>query len=70
MSEYRLGDHLVWEGKGVRTPGRRPPGGNYTGEAYTECPNCGREYWLIVTVESDVIVKAATDRDREDYGDP
>jgi hypothetical protein len=68
LLEYRVGDPLVWEGRGVRTPATRPPGGDYMGEAYTECPNCSLDYWLVVTVENDVIVSAATDLDREDYG--
>jgi hypothetical protein len=68
--DYRLGDRLQWEGKGVRTPTHRPPEGNFVGEAFTECPSCGREYWLLIAVESDVIASAATDMDREDYADP
>ncbi len=68
--EYHVGDRLVWEGKGVRTPPHRPRDGNYSGEAYTECPNCGRAYGLVVTVESDVIAAAGTDWEREDYAKP
>lgn len=65
--EYSLGDTLIWEGKGIRTPSRRPPNGDYQGEAYTECPVCGKPYWLLVRVRGDILAEAVTDWDHEDY---
>lgn len=67
--EYRLGDRLIWEGRGVRTPSERPTNGNFSGEANTECPGCGCEFWLMIDIESDRIVRAVTDWEREDYPD-
>src|SRR5881296_365854 len=69
LREYRLGDKIVWEGRGVRTPSRRPPGGNYTAEAYSECPNCGKPFWLRIVVQEDLIAEAQVDLDREEYPD-
>ncbi len=69
LIHYQLGDRLTWEGRGVRTPNRRPEGGNYVGEAYTECPNCGESFYVLIHVESDILVRTETDWDREDYGE-
>jgi len=66
--DYRLGEKMRWNGKGLRTPAMRPLNGDFSGEAYTECPCCGRDFWLLVEVESDVILRAETDWERDDYG--
>ena len=67
LREYRIGDRLEWKGRGVRTPRLRPPGGDFDSEAYVECPKCGREFWLQVTIRGDVIRSAIVDVDRDDY---
>jgi predicted RNA-binding Zn-ribbon protein involved in translation (DUF1610 family) len=64
--DYRIGEPVIWEGRGVRTPDRRPAGGNFDGEAYSECPSCGREIWLLIHVRDDLIAGAELDQDRED----
>jgi hypothetical protein len=66
LLEYRVGDSIVWKGRGVRTPSQRPANGDYLGEAFTICPNCHQEFWLLLTVRNDVIVRAEVDRDREE----
>lgn len=65
LIEYRLGDRIRWEGKGVRTPAHRPPGGNYVGPAYTECPNCGKPFWLRIAVEADELASVEPTKTRE-----
>ncbi|GLZ30164.1 hypothetical protein Lesp02_23540 [Lentzea sp. NBRC 105346] len=70
LTSYRVGDQLTWEGKGVRTPTHRPENGNFAGEAYAECPACGRDYWLNVRVEHDVIISYEVDADRPGYVKP
>ncbi|HEX6340287.1 hypothetical protein [Umezawaea sp.] len=70
LVRYRRGDVLRWEGKGVRTPAHRPEGGDYRGEAYAECPACGRDFWLVVHVEHDVITSYEVDAERPGYVNP
>ncbi len=65
--EYRLGDRLIWEGRGTRTPSQRPVDGCFQGEGYTECPQCGNAFWTQVNVQSDILVDATVDWDREEY---
>lgn len=65
--EYRLGDRLAWEGKGVRTPAGRPPDGDFEGEGYTECSVCGNSFWTRIHVRADVIETVEVDWDREEY---
>jgi hypothetical protein len=67
LDRYHLGDRLLWDGGGVRVPRRRPPGGNFTGDAYAECPSCQRDFWLTVTVCDDVIERAEVDPTRKGY---
>jgi hypothetical protein len=70
LTEYHVGDRLIWIGRGVRTPRERPPDGNFQSDAYAECPACGKDFWLLVTVRDDVIVSASVDADREAYHKP
>lgn len=67
LVSYRIGDTITWEGRGVRTPTHRPPGGNYRGPAYVECPNCGRDYWLEVEISNDIITSFDIDLSRPGY---
>ena len=64
---YHLGDKLRWEGAGISTPRKQPLDGNYTDEAYVECPNCHRDFWLTVRVLHDVISSATIDLSKKGY---
>jgi hypothetical protein len=65
--DYRLGDPLIWEGKGVRTPAQRPANGDFEGEGYTECSVCGNAFWTRIRVRGDIIETVEVDWDREEY---
>jgi hypothetical protein len=67
LDTYHLGDRFRWTGDGVCTPRKRPEGGDYTGDAYTECPHCHRDFWLIVKVRNDIIESAEVDSTRKGY---
>src|SRR5574342_264800 len=67
LTRYRIGDQLRWEGPGITTPQTRPEGGNYDDEAYVVCPHCDRDFWLIISVRSDVIVSATIDAAKQPY---
>jgi hypothetical protein len=57
-SEYHIGDRLRWEGQELGLPEQRPKGGNVDSVAYATCLRCERDFWLIVSIRSDVIVGA------------
>ena len=67
MIEYRIGDIYKWAKKGGPEKGGRPPEGTCDGEGYTECPSCGRDFFLRVKIESDIVKSAEPDPDREPY---
>lgn len=64
LSTYRLGDRIAWADKGPRHPSQPPPHGDYEGEGYAECPVCGKDYWLELTVRGAVLAEATVDRSR------
>src|ERR1043165_211112 len=53
MDKYKLGDTLTWIGGGKPYHKGRPADGNFVGEGYVECPNCHRDFWLIIKVTND-----------------
>lgn len=58
LKTYRLGDRLQWESAQRRPPVGRPKDGDYDGEAYIECPLCGKDFWLLISVKNDIIQSA------------
>lgn len=67
LTYYHIGDRLQWDGMGVKTPETRPEEGNYDDEAYVVCPRCERDFWLVVSVRKDIIVKAMVDPTKQPY---
>jgi len=67
LQRYRLGDTLRWAGGYRNKPPRRPDGGIADGEGYTECPHCGKDFWVHVYVREDQISEARPDPDRPGY---
>ena len=64
LRDYGLGDRIEWGTKGLRSPSRRPPGGDHDGEGYAECPRCGKDYWVRITVRNDAITAVQIDPGR------
>lgn len=69
LAEYKLGDYLQWSdnGRGLRFPKTRPLDGNMEGEAYVECPNCNKDFWLKVSIQADRISSVQVDVTRKGY---
>ena len=64
---YRIGDRYRWiVGKAVQNGGR-PENGNIDGNGYSECPFCGRDFFVIVHIRSDVIEGAIANDAKEAY---
>ena len=67
MLDLSPGDEYPWRpGKGVQNGGRSNRG-DIDGEGYTECPHCGKEFFLKVIVRLDRIVGVEADADRRGY---
>jgi hypothetical protein len=64
---YHLGDTIEWGTKGLRYPRVRPEGGNFEGDGYVECPNCGKDYWVTIKVVNDVISSAEVNVEKPGY---
>lgn len=55
MSRLALGEVYPWRERGCVVEGGRPPGGNCEGKGYTECPHCGKDFFVKVLVSGDVL---------------
>lgn len=56
LDTYRLGDELKWAAGRARSPHqRRPQDGSSVGEGYVCCPNCEKDFWIIIKIEYDAI---------------
>lgn len=66
LDRYALGDTVVWAERSAQGI-RRPEGGHGEFEAYAECPACNKDFWLCLTVRSDVLVRFEVDVAREGY---
>lgn len=53
VAALRVGDRYPWNHSGM--PSRRPAGGSAVGDGYCECPACGRDFFVAVVVENDVV---------------
>ena len=63
---YQVGDPVEWfEGGGGDAA--RPPEGRLDGEAYAECPECQKDFWLTVHVRNDRFESAEIDHTRKGY---
>ena len=61
----RVGEAYPWNHPAM--PAARPPGGNAVGDGYAECPACGRDFFVRVVVECDVVRHLEPDPDRPGY---
>ena len=67
LIDYQLGDTVEWRpGKSVQKGGQ-PHEGTMDGEGYAECPECGKDYFLLVHVRNDKIVSVSPDPNRAPY---
>jgi hypothetical protein len=67
LEAYHLGDTIRWREVSGRPPQTRPPEGNHVGEGYVECPNCHKDFWIVIDVRRDVIDSARIDTATEGY---
>jgi ribosomal protein S27AE len=57
----KIGDTVPWVPGRVEKHGGRPEGGHLDGDGYMECPNCGKDSFLTVSIRGDAI-EAVTHR--------
>ena len=67
LGKYVLGDTLKWLGGRKAYPKGRPADGNFIGEGYVECPNCHRDFWLIIKVANDKLESVQVDKTKKGY---
>jgi hypothetical protein len=67
LRDYQMGDTVEWGDKALRHPTTPPPGGHFSGEGYVECLVCGKDYWVVIDVEADIIRSVEPDPTRPGY---
>lgn len=61
IQSLHLGDRYPW------CKNHRPEQGNACGEGYCECPQCGKDFFVRVWVEADVLVRLEVDATQSGY---
>ena len=64
MAELKVGDSYPWSPRKSEKNGGRPPQGDAAGMGYIECPKCGKDSYVLVIVESDIIIRVDPDPSR------
>jgi len=64
METFAIGDMYKWVPRKAVQNGGRPENGDMDGEGYTECPDCGKGYYVKVSIRQDRIVSAVPDETR------
>lgn len=67
LIQYNLGEEIEWRpGRSVKNGGR--PEGNPVGiEGYCECVICGKDFWVEITINDNVIDSVRIDRNKRGY---
>jgi uncharacterized C2H2 Zn-finger protein len=58
---FHIGDKYRWTSSPLVKNGGRPEGGNLDGEGYTECPCCGKDFFVVVEIRDDTMIAAYPD---------
>lgn len=61
VASLQLGDRYPWP------PNHRPLDGTACGEGYCECPLCGKDFFVRVQVEADVLSRLEVDPDQPGF---
>ena len=67
LSQFRMGDLYLWLPDRPAESGGRPPDGSVDGEGYTECPNCGRDFYADVLIRVDRITEVQANLHKPGY---
>jgi hypothetical protein len=67
MFRFRIGDRYAWRPRKAVQNGGRPEGGDVDGEGYTDCPACGKDFFLKVIVRGDIIQAVEPDPAKQPY---
>jgi hypothetical protein len=67
MVDLKIGDRYPWVPRKQVQNGGRPDNGNVDGEGYMECPECGKDSFLLVVVRNDVIEGVEPNATRQGY---
>jgi transcription elongation factor Elf1 len=64
---YRLGDECQWVPHKAPQNGGRPREENPVGGGYTECPSCGKDFFVRVRLSGNRLISAEPDLERMPY---
>ncbi|MBW3636277.1 MAG: hypothetical protein KY445_07410 [Armatimonadetes bacterium] len=67
LISYEIGDRYEWRPRKAVQNGGRPEEGNIDGEGYTQCPSCGKDFFVKVIVRDDIIRSVEPDSNKKPY---
>ena len=67
MVDVAIGDKYPWKANASVRNGGRPTNGDVDGEGYTECPKCGKDFWLLAIVRNDILEDIKIDSSKAGY---
>ncbi|MEJ8307392.1 hypothetical protein [Saccharibacillus sacchari] len=68
LDTYKLGDELKWAIGRAKSPHQlRPQNGDSIGEGYVCCPNCEKDFWVVIKIEHDIISSFEVDITKKGY---
>ena len=67
---FRIGDKFPWGAEGTKIPYSVPPNGNFIGEGYGDCPNCGQDFFVRVEIRGFIIESVKYDPRKSGYSPP
>ena len=69
LIDFKIGDQYAWIENKEPQNGGRPPGGNIDGEGYTVCKCCNRDFYVVVEVRKDTIMRVKYDDSKKGHLD-
>lgn len=67
LYSYRIGDAVNWLPNSDVEHGGFPPSGSMEGEGYTECPQCKKDFFLVVQIRDGKIAGVNPDLSKKPY---
>jgi hypothetical protein len=67
MDRFGIGDRYKWRDRAPFQNGGRPDGGNVDATGYTECPRCGKDFFVRISIRDDIIQSATADSEHSGY---
>ena len=65
--KYSIGDVVAWHAGRAVQNGGRPADGELDGEGYAECPACKKDFFVVVEIRDDRLVRVRPDLQKKPW---